>query len=349
MNVSVGDSVTVVAGTGVTPGAYTVVSKQSSNQLTLSAPFITAGSPVDVQYYIQRKDGLGSDGITFYDRNAAFITNGAVAGHYFEILSGTYAGRWLIGSVDSDKQLSLAEPILGVVTLLAGVSYEVNRDLSKDEQASNIAGFSDSFASRRCVHTWPDVVQAPVGSDVYDIPGYMASATIAGLTTGLPTQQGFTNLTVSGFIGFKHSTKYFSDTQLNTIAEGGTLVFIQEGPQQPLLIRHQLTTDRSSIKFQEYSVTKNVDFIAKFIRNSFKSPIGKYNIVDTTLDYLKTVAQADISFLKDRTRLPFIGGNIRSGELKTLVEDPDQIDTVAMKFSFVIPIPLNYIDIELEV
>jgi hypothetical protein len=96
-------------------------------------------------------------------------------------------------------------------------------------------------------------------------------------------------------------------------------------------------------------VTKNVDFMAKFIRTSYKSPIGKYNIVDTTMDYLKTVAQADIKFLRDRTRLPYIGGNIRSGELKSLVEDPDQIDTVGMKFAFVIPIPLNYIDIEMEV
>jgi hypothetical protein len=349
MNVEAGDTVTVVSGTGVTPGAYAVISKQSSNQITLATSFITAGSPTDIVYYIQRKDGLGADGVTFYDRNASFISNGAAAGHFLKILAGTYEGSWMIGSVVSEKQIVLAEPILGVVSLLTAVNYEITRELSKDEQAENIAGYSSSFANRRCVHTWPDVLQAPVGSNVYDIPGYYGSVSIGALTTGLPTQQGFTNLTVVGFLGLSHSTKYFTETQFNTIADGGTLIFVQEGPQQPLLVRHQLTTDRSSIKFQEYSVTKNVDFCAKYIRNSYKPPVGKYNIVDTTLDFLKTTATADIKFLRDKTRLPFIGGNIRAGELLSFAEDPDLIDAVNMRFKLRIPIPLNHIDIVLEV
>lgn len=349
LNVAVGDTVTIVSGTGVTAGAYTVLSKQSSNQITLSANFITSGSPADIQYYIQRKDGLGANGINLYDRNATFISNGVAAGHFVVINSGSFAGRYKIGAVLSETELTLASAVLGVVTLQTAVSYKVDRDLSKDEQAEAIAGYSSSFANRRLVHTWSDNVAASVGTSVVDVPGYFASDTIVALTTGLPPQQGFTNFTVGGFLGIKHSNGYFTEDQLNTIADGGTLVFVQEGPQQPLLIRHQLTTDRSSIKFQEFSVTKNVDSIAKFMRRAYRGPSGRYNIVDTTLDYLKTVATASVKFLRDSTKVQFLGGQIRSGKLISIAEDTEQIDTVNLRFGLSVPIPLNYINITLEV
>jgi hypothetical protein len=344
-----GDSVTVSSGTGVTPGVYLVASVQTANQITLANAFISGGSPTDINYFIQRRDGLSSNGLTFFDRNASFISGSVAPGHFLEILAGPYKGRWKIASVDSEKQLTLAGPLLGVVSLVAGIQYEINKDLSKLEQAENIAGYSSSFGSRRVVHVWPDQLETTVGNSVELIPGYYACCAIGALTAGLPTQQGFTNMSLSGFIGFNHSTKYFSEEHLNVIADGGTLVLVQEGPLQPLIVRHQLTTDRSQIKFQEYSVTKNVDFIAKFMRNSFKGPVGKYNIVDTTFDYLNTIASANINFLKSRTRLPFLGGVILEGKLVSLAEDDTQIDTINGKFNFRVPIPLNQIDITIVV
>lgn len=351
MDVEPGDSVTVVSSTvgTVNLGTYTVLSKASSNQIVLSATFLVSTTVTGITYFIQRKDGLASDGIKFYDRNAAFLTNGAAVGHFLEIKAGPFAGRFMIGAISDDKNLELASTLAGVTTLLTGVDYVINRDLSKTEQAENIAGYSRAFSSRRVCHTWSDVGQAPQGSAIVDLPGYMMSTTVAALTTGLPTQQGFTNLSIAGFIGIKHSTKYFTEAQLNTIADGGTMIFIQEGPSQPLVIRHQLTTDRSSIKFQEYSITKNVDFAAKFIRNAYKPFMGKYNIVGTTMDLLRTTGQACISFLKDKTQQPFIGGVIVGGTLASLTEDPTQIDTVNAAFNLTIPVPLNQLDIVLNV
>jgi hypothetical protein len=349
LNVQLGDSVVVTGGTGVTIGTYLVLSKQSNNQITLNGNIVSVGAPTDIAYYIVRQDGLGADGKSFYDREATFLSSGAAGGHFLEILSGTYKGRYKIGSIESEKEIVLADPIVGVSSLLTGLSYKVTRDIGKQEQSSIVSGYGSSFASRRVVCTWPDVVKAAVGPVLVNVPGYYSAATIAALTTGLPSQQGFTNLTVSGFLGLENSTKYFTEAQLNNIANGGVLIFAQEGPDQPLLIRHQLTTDRSSIKFQEYSVTKNVDFIAKITRNQYASAIGRYNIVDTTLDYLKTIAQSLIVFFVESTKQPFIGGAARSGELVSLAESETQLDTVDIKFAYQIPIPLNYIDIIIEV
>lgn len=348
-NVEAGDSVTITGGTGVTAGTYLVASKQSSNQITLDTAFILTGTPTDIQYYIQRKDGISADGLNLYDRDAEFLTNGVAAGHYIEILTGSYKGLFKIGTVLSEKEVQFSEAILGITSLETAVNYQVIRDLTTDEIADNISGYSSAFANRRVVHVWPDTVQAPQGNTVVDLPGYFAGGAIAALTEGLPSQQGFTNLLLAGFIGIKHSNGYFREEQLNVIADGGTLILIQEGPSQPLLVRHQLTTNRTSIKFQEYSVTKNVDFIAKFLRNTFAGPIGKYNIVETTLDYLKTVAESSIKFLRDGTKRPYIGGVIRSGSLQQLEESTDQIDTVNMRFGMSVPIPLNHIDITIEV
>ncbi len=350
LNVMPGDSVVVQSGTNITPGTYSVVTKNSVNQLTLSAAFITSGSATDVQYYIVRKDGLSADGVTFYDRNATFLANGVAAGHYISVLSGALEGRYKIATVDSDKQVTLAAAIAGVASLQSPITYQADRDLSKTEQATLIKGYSESFASRRCVHVWPDVLEAPVGQTIEDLPGIYGPVAIAALTTGLPTHQGFTNLAISGFLGLDHSAKgYFNDDQLNIIADGGTMILAQDGPQQPLYVRHQLTTDRSAIKFQEYSITKNVDFIAKFLRNAYAGFIGQYNITDTTLDELKTTGQSVIDFLVSRTRLPKIGGVLRSGSITRLQESESAIDTIEISFGLNIPIPLNNIDITIQV
>lgn len=348
-NVQAGDSLVVVAGTGVTPGTYAVSSVTDDNNLITASAFLTSGSPTDIQYYIYRADGLSASGLRFYDRNAQFIVNGVSSGNYLNILSGTFKGRYKIATVVSDKEVTLSPAVLGVTTLVAGVEYQIDRDLQKVEQANAVKGYSEAFASRRVVHVWPDVLSAPIGQVTYDIPGYYATCAIAALSSGLPTQQGFTNLAISGFLGFKHSTRYFTEEELNTIAGGGTMVLAQDGESQPLYVRHQLTTDMSAIKFQEYSITKNVDYIAKFLRTGFRRFIGQYNIIDTTLDALKTSAGAFIKFLKDDTRVPRFGGVIRSGTLNTLSESTTQIDTLNIGFSFNIPVPLNNIDITIEV
>ena len=349
LNVELGDTVTIVSGTSSVPGEFQVVTKTDNNNIILSAAIITAGTESDFVYFISRKDGLAANGQNFYDRNATFITSGISAGHYLTINDGAYAGRYKIGSVISEKELILQVTINGVTSLQTGMNYDVDRNLSRTEQADFIKGFSESLSSRRIVMTWPDVLNTPVGPDVEPLPGYYAGAVVGALTTGLPTQQGLTNLSVSGFLGFEHSTGYFTEAQLDLIAEGGTMVFAQAGAEQPLFIRHQLTTDRSSVKFQEYSITKNVDFIAKFLRNNFLSFIGQYNIVETTLDELRTGAAGIITFLRDDTKIPRFGGVIRSGILKSIEEDAVVLDRVTMRFKFNIPIPLNNLDITIEV
>jgi hypothetical protein len=346
--VEVGDSVILVAHSGITDGTYTVLAKPSATSLQLSASFLTGASQTDLSYTVARQDGLEADGKTFYDRNAAFVSNGVSAGHYLTVLAGADAGRFKIATVLSEKKLVLSAAIIGVSAVTPQLSYQIDRDLQKSEQAALVAGFSSALGSRRVVHVWPDVVKLPVGQTIQKVPGYYLTAAVAALTTGLPPQQGLTNLALSGFLGSEHGSKYFNDDQLDAVAEGGTMVMAQDGGDQPLYCRHQLTTDRSAIKFQEYSITKNVDFASKFLRSTYRRFVGQYNIVDTTITELKSTAKAATLYLRDTTRIAKFGGVIRAGALKTLVESPDQIDTVLLRFRYDFPVPLNGIDIAIE-
>lgn len=299
-------------------------------------------------------DGPFSNGATdvtgtlLNSTGAHFITDGVVPGDFVTVTSPTlYAGNYVVAAVNSQTQLLLATVIFAS---LSGVVFTVNQNLTNPEQAAVIAAYATSFADSRMVLTWPDIVSIPVGNSIEQLPGYFLNCAVGALTTGLPTQQGLTNLSVAVYSGVVHSTKYFSNDDLNTIANGGVMIFVQDVLNQtPLFIRHQLTTDRSSVLAQEYSVTKNVDFIAKFIRLNHQQFIGTYNIVDQTFDDLKTNAKGIINFLTNSTRLPKIGGVISNGQLTSIAQNPSELDGIIETWNISVPVPLNYLDITLVI
>lgn len=346
-NVQEGDIVTIVGGTGVTSGDFVVESVDSTTKITLGDGFIASYNGSNVQFYVSRGYGMEANGTVFYDGNAHFLEDGVAAGNFLVIHNGVFAGRHSILAVTSNNKLTVAQ-IPGIVSVQSPITYDVEKDMSKTEIAEYHKGYASSFANRRVVMIFPDIVKVPEGSVLRELPAFYLSCAVAALTTGLPTHQGFTNTTVSGFLGFIHGSDYFDEDQLDIIADGGNMIFDQEVPEAPLYIRHELTTDRSSVKFQEYMVTKNVDYICKFLTTAFKKYSGQYNVIDATFDELKTSTKAATDYLKTQTVLPRIGGVIKSGSLVGLSEGIN-IDSIAMRFKLDIPIPLNNLDITVQV
>jgi hypothetical protein len=323
-----------------TPGVNLERVGITSTKLITTAVVVPAGTA----------DGVvgSSPFTTFTSGSATFLTSGVVPGMFVNITTaGSDKGRFQIASVNSQTSITLATPATAAAS---GLAYFIDKNLSLDDQAAFLAAYASSIGSRRLVVTWPDQVNIPVGPDIRPLPGYFLGAGVGALTTALPTQQGFTNQSMAVYSGLIHSTKYFSNTQMNVIAGGGVMLFVQNILNvSAVYIRHQLTTDVSAIKFQEFSITKNVDFIAKFIRSNHQQFPGKYNIVDNAFDDLKTSAVGIVSFLKDSTKLPKIGGVIKSGSLTSAVQDPANIDGILEQWSLDIPIPLNNLDITINV
>ena len=78
------------------------------------------------------------------------------------------------------------------------------------------------------------------------------------------------------------SNDSYTNRQLNVMAAGGVYILVQDAQGGPVVCRHQLSTDTSTIETRELSITKVVDFTAKFMRAGLRNFIGRSNWVNDT-------------------------------------------------------------------
>lgn len=320
-------------------------------------------------------DGSSPTLDTFVDATADFVTNGVVAGDVitFSFVDGdgvTNTEDTRVSTRDSATALTLLNGLTASfitawnLATVPDQSYLITSPpLDKFDQAENIAQVSRGFANRRVYNIWPDLVEFTYTDDTQSTtfltqdeldgvvtlqtgnrtsvePGYFLAACIGGQVAGEESEQPFTNLNIVGPIGLRNSNKYFTESQLDIIATGGTYIVIQEIENGPTFSRHQLSTDVSLIEKRELSITKNIDFIAKFFRNQLRPYIGKFNITNIYLEQLRSVATAILNSLKS-------DGKIISGSIVKLEQSADQPDTVLLEVDILVPFPANFIRVTL--
>jgi hypothetical protein len=126
------------------------------------------------------------------------------------------------------------------------------------------------------------------------------------------------------------------------MAGGGTYILIQDAIGAPVSSRHQLSTDLTSIETRELSITKVVDFVAKFLRVSVRKFIGVNVINKDLLDSLGTTIHAALKFLEEV-------GVLNGSNINQIVQDTTNPDTVLVDVTLDVPFPCNYIRITLVV
>lgn len=251
------------------------------------------------------------------------------------------------------QNVELVSP--GLTPSLTGEDFKIDtKDLDKLEQAEFIRDYSGAFDNRRVYNVWPDEVEVAYsddtrGDDVFDtsdddasgtVNGFYAGCIVAGMVANYDPQQPFTNLAMTGLVGLVHSNGYFSPFQLDTMASGGTYIIVQDVPTAPTYCRHQLSTDVSLIEKRELSITKDVDYCAKLVRNTLRPYIGKYNITKVFLEMLTQITNGILNRLIE-------DGQLIEAKLLELVQDEDQPDTVRITIDILVPYPCNYIRVTL--
>jgi hypothetical protein len=202
---------------------------------------------------------------------------------------------------------------------------------------------AQGFADRRVWDVFPDSCAYTGSTGVEQIiDGFYMSAAVVGLIGAQPPQQSFTNFPMTGFTRVLGSQDTFSTPQLNTIAAGGVYIIVQDAPSTPLISRMALTTDVTSVETRTDSVTKIVDFVAKFMRTGLKNFIGRFNITQGFLDSLGHVIQGLLGFLAESGVL--IGSN-----LNNIVQDTNEPDQVDVDVTLDVPLPCNYIRLTLVI
>lgn len=212
----------------------------------------------------------------------------------------------------------------------------------KTAVAETMQSLGQTFLDRRFWMTFPDSCAATLSGIEQVLEGFYMNAAIAGMIAQQPPQQSFTNFPMTGFTRVLGSSDTFSERQLNVMAAGGAYIIVQDSQSAPLIARMALTTDLTSIETRTDSITKVVDFTAKFTRKGIRNFIGRFNITQAFLDSLGSVIQGLIGFLVET-------GVLIGGTLNNLIQDEDAPDTVLIDITLDVPYPANYIRLTLVV
>ena len=136
------------------------------------------------------------------------------------------------------------------------------------------------------------------------------------------------------------SQDFFSESDLNIMAEGGTYIMTQDTPSGPIFSRHQMSTDVTSVAKRELSITKALDFTAKFIRKGLKPYIGVNVISPAFLKLLQSVLVSQGLFLvRD--------GVLNDFKVTSVAQDGSSKDTINVEINVLVKYPVNYIKIKL--
>lgn len=238
------------------------------------------------------------------------------------------------GTVISDNW---SVEIRGKKLLIPGSTTE-----DKDKTAETVQKAAQAFGFRRGFSVHPDQCGINVTGLEQLVLGYYASAAVVGMVANLPPQQGFTNFPVTGLTRVVGSNDKYTEKQLNVMAAGGVYILVQDAQGAPVVCRHQLSTDLSSIETRELSITKVVDFTAKFMRTGLRNFIGRSNITQAFLDQLGTVVHGLGSFLSEH-------GVLIGFDVNNLIQDADAPDTILIDVTLDVPFPCNYIRLTLVI
>lgn len=244
--------------------------------------------------------------------------------------------------VVSSTELRLAENLTAAVSIAS--KFEIFRNLDKTEQATQHAAIAASYADRRIYLHYPHLV----GRGGEFVPGYFFCCATAGMRAALPPHQGFTNYQVVGFDDFSFAYEYFNRDQLNLLGGGGVYIGTQSVAGGVPFVRHQLSTDSSSVTFQEMSITTNVDSISYFFQELLEPFIGVWNVVDDTLEAIRRTIDGGVDTLVN-IEYPRIGPQLISGVITKLEPDATLKDRVNVDLDIEVPYPLNVLSLTLIV
>lgn len=210
------------------------------------------------------------------------------------------------------------------------------------EEATAYADIARGYLDRRVIATAPDTAKATIDGLETSIEGYYMACALAGKMSAVTPSQPLTEESLAGFTGVIGASDRYSELQLKILSGGGLWVLYQESTGQPIKTRHQLTTDMSTVEKREASITRALDFTAKFLRGSLRNFIGRFNLTTNIQDAISTTLQGLIAFLVNNEVLLNL-------DVNSIQQDANNPDTLLIDITAEVLYPNNYIKITLSV
>lgn len=217
------------------------------------------------------------------------------------------------------------------------------------EMADAYAAISSGFASRRIYNIFP----SQLGSGGVVQSGEFGAAAVAGLASSVPPQQPITNIELNGFDDLPLVYQTFNRTQLNKMAEYGTLIIMQDIVGGRIYIRHQVSTKAlgGNLNETELSITKNLDSISYYFAARYAPYIGKYNITPAMLNVIELVLRDGLNYLGSLTDVGLLGPQVilEETEIVGVQQDTELADHIIATVNLGLPKPFNVLQLRLVV
>jgi len=226
---------------------------------------------------------------------------------------------------------------------------EVWHTLTTEEVADAVAAITTGYGDQRVCHVFP----GRLGRGGEYVSAMYGAASIAGLISSVPPQQGLTNLELVGYDDIPLTYGVFSQSQLNKMAEEGTMIIMQETQGGEIFIRHQLTTAAGDgdLRTAELSIVKNLDSISYYMAGRLKPFIGRYNVTPDLIEVIETSIQDGLDFLGSQTDVGLLGPQVLldNTSIRTVEQHPTLKDRILAIVDLDLPAPLNVIELYLVV
>jgi hypothetical protein len=226
------------------------------------------------------------------------------------------------------------------------------KPLTKQQQAEYLVSIVQSFGSSWFSHVFPDAAEVTGINDASTglaspQPGYYMAVAIMALCTALPVQQPLTRRALVGFGALSNSNYYFSPEQIELLSNSGYLAMVQDQPDSPPYVLHQITTDLTDVKLAELSSMRCYDYVARRLKAVIDSYIGRVNISTDVLELIAEALNSDMAFVKSQ-KVSGLGAPMLSYAINSVRQNPARADGVQAVVSVDFPAPLNNIQLFIE-
>jgi hypothetical protein len=281
----------------------------------------------------------------FRDDDADFIT----AGVQVDDTIVNSATGLAVGVVKTVSSASTLEMDAAAAAAADPVSYYIRRSIASlpDSQVTALTDTIKSSSDKRLTMTYP--AQCSVGDHGVQA-GYYLSCALGGLMANTEPHRPTNQVGIAGISGLVASNFKFSDTQIDSISDGGYYVYVQDTPAGAPYCVHQLTTGTIQWpgvqEYAELSVVRNFDFVSAFFKKRMDPFVGVWNVVPQAIGSIRTTLVAGISNLKNRSA-DRIGPVLLGGTITSLAKSSSDAGTIEGSVTIRLPKVLNKLVIRL--
>jgi len=225
---------------------------------------------------------------------------------------------------------------------------EIFRDLSAAALATKYIQVAGGFSSERVFAVVPD--RGVNGLRVGGIPvkNWNIACAFAGLRSGSRPQQPLSNVELLGFDGVNISTSVFDEAELTILRDGGAWV-VRNDEGGRVYAERQLSTSTLDIFRKEQSVTSNIDSISFTLSDSLKNLVGRVTITKDTTALVAAIIEKTLLQLSATAGALTVGPQLNSFTIGAITVPATAKDTLIVRVSVAVPLPMNLIDITLVI